>query len=1277
VTLLLSLAVGGVSCGGDSGVCVKGQLYCEGKCVDPKKDPKNCGGCGFSCSQAQFCTEKGCMFCPVKRPTLCGTTCVDPNRNTLHCGACKNTCKPGDICRGGECVCPDGFTSCDGSCVDTFSSPNHCGACARACGANESCYRGRCTSLSCEKSNPSLTTCERACIDLQINLAHCGKCKNTCRSDQLCDQGKCLCGPEQKECAGKCVDFATDWDHCGGCGKACVRGQYCANGVCVNSCPKSTPSQCYGGCFDLRSNQKHCGQCGNACGGIRLCKDGRCLCPKGWLDCGNRCVDPRNDENHCGKCDNKCEKGSLCGDGKCQKVCPSDTPTTCYQGCFQLTSHPQHCGACGNTCRPDRTCEDGKCACLPGRQICNNRCVDIQANGRHCGGCGKICKPGQVCVRGTCKKICPEEFPDICYGGCVHKQKDPHYCGSCGEYCAKGEKCCDGVCAVDCSALEPGSENATEANRSEGGSSEASTEIHTDSVDEGNEGSGSADAGNEGGGSVESTIDAGPVNPEGTQGTKEPSQENTPDLTEKVIDTQERVPDIAEPTPEVTDTTTDTITTPTEKVVDFRQCRANPLLGKSCSITGKNGECANGRYGCEPSTGKFYCKPNQVASLPEICDKKDNDCDGSVDEDQICCKSKPGYLQACKVTGTFGDCAQGIQTCKNDLLSCESLGIKGSPEICDKKDNDCDGNVDEDAVCCKSDKNYFKPCQVANKKGACAVGINRCAKDGKSLLCVATQQLPIAEICDKKDNDCDGSVDEDQICCTSNAQFNQPCRLSGTNAPKGPCAFGVNKCENGKIVCKQTVFATTEICDNKDNDCDGQVDGLKVCGWLRSIPTAPYSSSYFSNNAVDASGNVYIAGSFAQPLTFGPTNILKPSALTKPVNGYVAKYDPAGKLLWIQHFSGQYVTIRALTIDQKTGSIYVGGDFKTSATFGTYTYKNTTSRYAVAYIARLEPKAGKVVWVDKVQQATGTSTTFALTIDKSGKQLYLAGGFTYKIVLGPTGLQAGPSFQNAFVARYDITTRKFIWGNANYGGRYTKHAGRIALDHKGGVYIGGSYVERSMHFVKAGKIVYADRTTNSRNVYIAKFDTTKGDFQWVLSMGGTSSESIKGLACDSSGNLYATGSFGATTTKWNFGTIPMVSRGGQDIYVTKISPAGVVQWVTTAGGTSSDTGHGIAINAKDQIYIVGTFLATTAGATFGKTTIHSKGKYDIFVARLDTKGQFAALPLKSAGSRDSDYVRGLAVYQSDLYILGLAYSRAEFDKHTPTAKYGIFLWKTR
>src|SRR5688572_12175721 len=69
-----------------------------------------------------------------------------------------------------------------------------------------------------------------------------------------------------------------------------------------------------------------------------------------------------------------------------------------------------------------------------------------------------------------------------------------------------------------------------------------------------------------------------------------------------------------------------------------------------------------------------------------------------------------------------------------------------------------------------------------------------------------------AEVCDNKDNDCNGLVDDGTL-----PQIGSPC-----DNQVGECSGGVKQCTAGAITCTKPPMG--ESCDNKDNDCDGVVD---------------------------------------------------------------------------------------------------------------------------------------------------------------------------------------------------------------------------------------------------------------------------------------------------------------------------------------------------------------------------------------------------------------------------------------------------------------------
>lgn len=227
-------------------------------------------------------------------------------------------------------------------------------------------------------------------------------------------------------------------------------------------------------------------------------------------------------------------------------------------------------------------------------------------------------------------------------------------------------------------------------------------------------------------------------------------------------------------------------------------------LGSVCSV-GK-GLCFKlGVMTCNKTQDGVECNAEPGKPSDELCDNLDNDCDGEVDED-FQDKGK-----ACVVG--LGEClSTGVWDCKDDLsgLICNAPKIEPKPEICDNKDNDCDGLVDEDFI------GKGKVCIVG--KGEClAYGILVCDQGGKELVCSAKPPLPKKEICDDKDNDCDGEIDEDW-----------PDKYKICTEGLGECmGKGIYKCnpDGSGIICSaQTGIPTQEICDDKDNDCDGLVD---------------------------------------------------------------------------------------------------------------------------------------------------------------------------------------------------------------------------------------------------------------------------------------------------------------------------------------------------------------------------------------------------------------------------------------------------------------------
>ncbi|MBI5788912.1 MAG: right-handed parallel beta-helix repeat-containing protein, partial [Candidatus Schekmanbacteria bacterium] len=240
----------------------------------------------------------------------------------------------------------------------------------------------------------------------------------------------------------------------------------------------------------------------------------------------------------------------------------------------------------------------------------------------------------------------------------------------------------------------------------------------------------------------------------------------------------------------------------------------------ACSSSGTK-TCSAGVWGGNT------CVPGN--SSAEICDNIDNDCDGQIDEG-LTQRTTCGGLGACSGSGTK-TCSAGVWG--NDTCVPGSPGI----EICDNIDNDCDGAVDEDLA-------QQTTCGV----GACSSSGTKTCSAGVwgSDTCVPGSTK--AEVCDNIDNDCDGQTDEGFI-----TQYYLDADQDGygnlsvtTEACSPPAGFVSDKtdCDDNEA---NSYPGALEICDGKDNDCDGPKDEDIVCDWDKDGLPDEWEYRFFAN----------------------------------------------------------------------------------------------------------------------------------------------------------------------------------------------------------------------------------------------------------------------------------------------------------------------------------------------------------------------------------------------------------------------------------------------
>jgi hypothetical protein len=384
--------------------------------------------------------------------------------------------------------------------------------------------------------------------------------------------------------------------------------------------------------------------------------------------------------------------------------------------------------------------------------------------------------------------------------------------------------------------------------------------------------------------------------------------------------------------------------------------------------------------------------------------------------------------------------------------------------------------------------------------------------------------------------------------------------------------------------------------------------------WLWTAQGGGGSTDEGKAIAVDSSGNTYVTGAFNSTATFGEFSLVSSGSS----DIFIAKIDPNGNYLWATRAGGSGTDSGYGIATDSSGNCYVTGAFSSTATFGETTL--ISSAGFEIFTAKLSAN-GNFLWA---QRGGGNGNDYgrAIATDSSGN-CYVTGYIQYGVTFGAISFTGLGAFE-VFIAKLD-TDGNYLWA-IPAGGGSTDYAWGIASDSSGNIYVTG-YFNGTATFGTTSLT-----SVGSSDVFVAKLDTD-GNWLWAKKAGGSSLDVSMAIAIDSSGNSYITGSFWSDFT---FGTTSFIGMGGYNSFIAKLDPDGNYLWAKQAGGDDTDRGYGIATNSNGDCYVTGIFASIS---TFGSTILTSNGNSDIFIAKLDTYGNW--IWVKQIGSTTYDYGNGI------------------------------------
>lgn len=425
-----------------------------------------------------------------------------------------------------------------------------------------------------------------------------------------------------------------------------------------------------------------------------------------------------------------------------------------------------------------------------------------------------------------------------------------------------------------------------------------------------------------------------------------------------------------------------------------------------------------------------------------------------------------------------------------------------------------------------------------------------------------------------------------------------------------------------------------------------------------SSATGDYSS--VSATATDDAGNVYLAGSFAGTVSFGPFTLTNASA-DGLRDAFVAKWSPAtGAFAWATRAGGAG-NDAATAVAVSGPNVYVAGSFGgPTATFGPLALANADPSGATrdVFVAELAADTGAFVWA---QPAGGPADDYATAVAAAGSHVYVAGGFGSATANfgGIALVRAGSGGADAFVAALVSTgtTGRFGWAQ-RAGGPGDDVVTAVAVS-GASVYVSGRFASATAMF---GATALANANANgSHDAFVAKLSDagSSADFTWAQRAGGPGDDRANALAV-SGANVYVAGEFQGPTASFGGTVLANATTDNlyYDVFVAKLAdagPSGAFAWARRAGGPGDDYANALAVRGAD-VYLAGSFAGNVLGnaaATFGSTTFTTAGLIDLYAAKLTDAGPSAAFAWATrAGGPGYDYANALALSGANVYVAG-------------------------